>query len=84
MSKTKQFIELRSPSLGTDTERLAGMVQDCHYCAGRGWWWERDERDRDVKKACPMCKGSGKLRPYITVEWKPEGIRDAWARPVER
>ncbi len=69
MSKTKQIIVLETPSLQKKTERLTGAVQACHYCSGSGWFWGGD-RVAPEKQDCPMCKGSGKLRPVVTVVWE--------------
>ena len=72
MSKTKQVLELSSPSMKTKHERLTGLVQQCNYCCGKGWFWGRDEYTREgIKVECPMCGGSGKMYPEITIEWKP-------------
>ena len=54
MSKTKQVLELSSPSMKTKHERLTGLVQQCNYCCGKGWFWGRDGAYESVKEACPM------------------------------
>jgi DnaJ-class molecular chaperone len=71
MSKTKQILELESPSMKTKLERLTGLVQKCNYCCGNGWFWGTDEFGDGIKQPCPMCEGTGQLRPEITIEWKP-------------
>ncbi|WP_288767887.1 hypothetical protein [uncultured Prevotella sp.] len=71
MSKTKQVLELSSPSMKTKHERLTGLVQQCNYCCGYGWFWSRDGAYNSVKEPCPMCEGTGKMQPVITIEWKP-------------
>lgn len=70
MSKTKQVLELSSPSVKTKHERLTGLVQPCHYCIGRGWFWGSDEYGEGEKHPCPLCNGTGKLRPVITIDWE--------------
>mgnify|MGYP004442006799 CR=1 FL=1 len=72
MSKTKQILELCSPTLRTKTEHLKGLTQTCNYCSGNGWFWGMDEHSHEsVKVPCPMCGGAGKMYPEITIEWKP-------------
>lgn len=71
MSKTKQILELCSPTFKTKKEHLRGLTQTCNYCSGNGWFWGRDEYTREgIKVECPMCGGSGKMYPEITIEWK--------------
>ena len=71
MSKTKQIIELTSPSLKSRHETLKGLSQPCHYCSGGGWFWGADDWGEPEKHACPLCNGRGKLRPVITIDWEP-------------
>ena len=71
MSKTKQVLELSSPSMKTKHERLTGLVQQCNYCCGNGWLWSRYGSLNPVIVPCPMCEGTGKMQPVITIEWKP-------------
>ncbi|QFQ13086.1 hypothetical protein C7Y71_008685 [Pseudoprevotella muciniphila] len=70
MSKTKQILELSSPSIKTLREHVVGMVQRCHYCCGSGWFWGTDEFGESEKLPCPLCGGAGQLRPEVTIEWK--------------
>lgn len=70
MSKTKQILEISSPTMKTVRERLTGLVQQCNYCCGNGWFWGRDEYGESIKNPCPICEGTGKMRPEITIEWK--------------
>lgn len=71
MSKTKQILELSSPTIKTTHEHLVGLVQQCNYCCGNGWFWGLDEYRESIKVPCPICGGTGKVRPEITVDWKP-------------
>ena len=70
MSKTKQVLELNSPSMKTKHERLTGLVQKCNYCCGNGWFWGGDCKDPE-KVPCPMCGGAGQMRLVITIDWEP-------------
>ena len=71
MSRTRQILELASPTMKATHERLTGLVQACGYCSGNGWLWGRDECGEGVKAPCPVCGGSGRMQPVVTVEWKP-------------
>ena len=71
MSKTKQVLELSSPSMKSRHESFTGLAQQCNYCCGNGWFWRRDGTYDSVKEPCPMCEGTGKLQPVITIEWRP-------------
>jgi DnaJ-class molecular chaperone len=45
----------------------------CSYCHGNGFFWKAQEGTKDrFKEACPVCKGSGKLKAVITIEWLPD------------
>ena len=70
MSKTRQILELSGPSLKTKRERVVGMVQECNYCCGSGWFWGTDAWGEREKRPCPLCDGTGQLRPEVTIEWK--------------
>lgn len=71
MSRTKQILEISSPSVKTRHERLTGLVQECNYCCGNGWIWGQDDVLEPAKVACPICGGPGRMQPVITIEWKP-------------
>lgn len=71
MSRTRQILELSSPTAKTRHERLTGLVQQCNYCCGNGWFWGLDEFRESVKAPCPMCEGAGMMRPEIEINWKP-------------
>ena len=71
MSKTKQILELSSPSTKEMEERLTGLVQQCNYCCGNGWFWGRDGAYNSVKVPCPVCMGTGKMQPKVVITWSP-------------
>ena len=71
MSRTRQILELSSPTVKTRHERLTGLVQQCNYCCGNGGFWGLDEFRESVKVPCPMCEGAGMMRPEIEINWKP-------------
>lgn len=71
MSRTRQVLELNSPGTRDREERLTGLVQQCNYCCGNGWFWERAGEYDSEKVACPICQGSGKVQPTIVITWSP-------------
>lgn len=71
MSKTRQILDLSSPTIETGHERIIGLAQQCNYCCGNGWFWGLDEYHESVKVPCPICNGAGKVIPEIDIEWKP-------------
>lgn len=70
MSRVRQIIELDSPTLKCKRQQLTGLVQKCNYCSGNGWIWGIDEFGEGVKVKCPMCQGTGMMRPTITINWE--------------
>lgn len=71
MSRTRQILDLDSPTMKTRHERIVGFVQQCNYCCGNGWFWGKDEYHESIKVPCPICEGTKNVRPEITIEWKP-------------
>lgn len=71
MSKTKQVLELSSPSVKSVEERMTGVAQQCNYCCGNGWFWGRDDLGESIKDPCPLCMGSGSVEAEITIRWRP-------------
>ncbi|MBR3444323.1 MAG: hypothetical protein IKH14_00415 [Prevotella sp.] len=70
MSRIRQILELDSPSMKSLHECVVGIPQPCNYCGGSGWFWGEDGFGEAVKEDCPLCKGSGKLRPVVTIDWE--------------
>lgn len=74
MSELKGMLILSPPELGiVKEERIEGKTScDCPQCHGNGWCWNFDYIREPVKENCPVCDGSGKLKPIITIEWEPD------------
>jgi hypothetical protein len=86
--KIKRLIELAAPdkllsfSGEPQTEKATGDIVRCGYCNGTGGKYI-DGRciDFDYNKnngegyyeACTICKGSGEVQPFVSVEWKSAG-----------
>ena len=71
MVKVKTIMEVEAPTIKVDDEKRTVEGLRCNYCWGNGWFWGTDEWGDDVKSACPMCGGSGKVNAEITIKWKP-------------
>lgn len=82
----KRIIELIAPSKllnfrnEAQIETATGDVVRCECCNGTGGKHVNSYcLDFDFGKnngdgyfeACTICKGSGKVQPFITIEWKP-------------
>jgi len=88
MLKKKILFELTTPTKllnfrnEAQVETITGDAVTCGVCNGEGGHFI-DSRcyDFDIDKnngsgyyqACKMCKGSGKVKPVITVEWETAG-----------
>lgn len=69
MSKTNKMLILK-PSYKGLTETIVSGGYKCEYCQGNGYFW-KEEGFEHVKDPCPVCKGSGRLKAVVTIEWKP-------------
>lgn len=88
MLNKKTIFELSAPdkrlNFGSEaqTETTTGDVVTCSLCNGEGGQYI-DSRCYDFDyeknngqgyyKACKICKGSGKVKPVITVDWQTAG-----------
>lgn len=71
MSKTKQILEISSPKSGAYREEITGSPMECAKCGGMGWTWTLDSGFYRERKECPLCNGTGYVKPKITIEWEP-------------
>lgn len=77
MSKTRQILEISSPTVKNRHERVRGLVQQCNYCCGNGWFWGQDFWGEAVKVPCPLCNGAGKMQPHVSIDWTPVSDTDS-------
>jgi len=94
----KRIIELIAPSKllnASDEAQVETIVGDavcCEYCNGEGgkyidsrcinFEFER-KNGQGYYEACTICKGSRRVQPVITVEWKPYGkIKDEFKTAI--
>ena len=84
----KRIIELIAPCRllnfrnEPQIETTTGDIVCCECCNGEGGKYI-DSRDHSFNfdknngdgyyLACKMCNGSGKVQPFISIEWKPAG-----------
>lgn len=79
MGIKKQVILLEVPNViqGPETYTVDGFT--CPECKGQGWVWREDPDDPDarpdgwIRKACPVCGGTGLIEAEVTVNWKKQG-----------
>mgnify|MGYP001241621238 FL=1 len=74
MSKKQDIALITAPLFGTGRETLDTFYgHSCGYCQGRGWFLDAEIINEQVKKPCPSCGGTGKVKAVVTIEWLPDG-----------
>lgn len=74
MSKKQNGVLITAPLFGTGLETIGEFSgYTCGYCQGNGWFWDSDIINERLKKPCPKCGGSGKVKGIVTVDWVPDG-----------
>lgn len=74
MSKRQNGVLITAPLFGTGLETLGEFSgYTCGYCQGNGYFWSQDTLGERVKKPCPKCGGTGKVKGIVTVEWVSDG-----------
>lgn len=74
MSERQNGVLITAPLFGTGQEKPEEFTgYSCGYCQGNGWFWDSDIIHERVKKPCPSCGGTGKVKAIVTVEWVPDG-----------
>lgn len=61
--------EYISPS--NTTEVFNGIITDCLYCNGTGFFSKENSCDSIETNLCPICQGVGQIQAILTIEWKP-------------
>lgn len=73
MSKFQGMLVLEPPEYGSMEEHFKMRhTCPCPRCNGNGWYWSEDEYGESIKKDCPNCDGSGRLRAIIDIEWESD------------
>ena len=74
MSEIQKRVLLSAPSFGTGKETLDECTgYKCGCCHGNGWFLDPEIIHECVKKRCPSCGGTGKVKAIVNVEWVPDG-----------
>lgn len=72
MSEIREILQLK-PNHGClpggRDERLVSRGHDCPECHGNGWHFRVAEKD-DIREACSVCHGTGKVDAIITIHWQ--------------
>lgn len=55
-----------------EPEQLTVRDFDCPYCFGRGVHLEEVARDEIKETKCYACKGTKKLKAYVSIAWLPD------------
>ncbi|WP_230328853.1 hypothetical protein [Phocaeicola massiliensis] len=74
MSKQQPVLLIQPPLFLKEqpVERVEFGGFKCSHCHGNGWFWGMDEYGERIKRECPVCKGSKRLKAVVTVSWKAD------------
>lgn len=74
MSEKQNGVLISAPLFGTGKEKPEEFPgYNCGYCQGSGYFLDPDIITEQVRKPCPSCGGTGKVKAVVTVEWVPDG-----------
>lgn len=74
MSEKMNGVLITAPLFGVGKETVGCFTgYDCTCCNGNGYVLDPEIITERVKKPCPQCGGTGKLKGIVTVEWIPDG-----------
>ena len=81
MLSVEQIIRISPPEvIGERRQTREVIFCRCGYCKGKGWfyndgWAEKFKQDLKApnNKPCLYCKGTGKVKALVTVDWLPHG-----------
>lgn len=74
MSEKQNGVLITAPLFGAGRETVGEFSgYACGYCHGRGYFLDPDIINECVKKACPSCGGTGKVKAVVTIDWIPDG-----------
>lgn len=74
MSKKQQSLLITPPLFPKEHPYEMNTFNDfdCTYCHGNGWFTALDEWNETVRKTCPVCEGSGRIKAVVTTKWMPD------------
>ena len=73
MSQKQNTLLISPPQFGTGQEKEVFEGYECAYCNGNGYHWSNIAEAEQVKKPCPKCRGTGKVKALVTIDWTPDG-----------
>lgn len=74
MSMKQNGVLISAPLFGTGREKPEEFSgYNCGYCQGNGYVLDADVITERVKKPCPSCGGTGRVKAVVTVEWVADG-----------
>lgn len=74
MSVRQNGVLITAPLFGTGREKPEEFTgYSCGLCQGNGYVLDADVITERVKKPCPSCGGTGRVKAVVTVEWVPDG-----------
>lgn len=74
MSEKRNGVLITAPIFGTGKEVVGEFTgYSCGRCQGNGYYIDPDIITERVKKMCPSCGGTGKVKAVVTIDWIPDG-----------
>lgn len=74
MSEKQNGVLITAPLFGTGRETVGEFPgYTCGHCRGNGYFLDPDIVTERVKKPCPSCGGTGKVKAVVTIDWIPDG-----------
>ena len=74
MSEKQNGVLITAPLFGTGRETVGEFNgYTCGHYQGNGYFLDSDIITERVKKPCPSCGGTGKVKAVVTIDWIPDG-----------
>lgn len=72
MSKKQHIISIAPPEYQEVWEKETIKGYKCPVCNGRKGFSEQTGHNQYKEKECDYCKGAGKVKAEITINWVPD------------
>ena len=74
MSEKQNGVLITAPLFGVGRETIGEFNgYTCGHCQGNGYYLDLDIITERVKRTCPSCGGTGKVKAVVTIDWIPDG-----------